>query len=316
MAMSATPRPKDRIDDIENWSGFEKYCGSIGNPELKGRLPPQNPPSTPPVSLDEARLDRKLALVIKDWPSIPEWQHHWLSCCLSSKCDHLFGLLTKYGIDREDDVIQILSESQLLWNSMEPGGRSYYIDQTLYFLLRRFSYGKAWKMVQKHKGDSGWLSNFFNFTHIIFIPRLLGALILGAFFFSLSYLTWELPSRLPVLHSKLPIIALIIMLMLSYLYLLYDCRRRIELKDSVKELVLRTFPILAIGLLESFLINGALIVFFKDALKLEKPIILYQVMNVPFLNFPATLLTFTIGALFIGIFTYLFWGEKSIAEPL
>jgi len=307
-----------RISAITNWKKYQEFLSLLEETndslKLKKSLPPEAkaPPDSPPRSPEAALLIHRLVRYVDDWPDSAlkaAWQNYWLACCRSSKCDYLFTVLLGQSVDREDDLLKILSrDNDSFWKSVGQGPeKTYYVDAGLHFLLQRFSYFKAWKLWCQHRRfDWGFA------LLPLLLPRLAVAIVLGVIFFALSYLTWELPTRLLTTFCcwwYLPLI----MFILSFGYLLYDCRRRIELKSSIGGLLGRTLPILLLGLLESFVISYVAVHTFLPALQeVNRPII----MVLTPVNFWVTCSGFTLGALFIGIFTYVFWGEKSIAEPL
>jgi hypothetical protein len=301
-----------RISAINDWGKYQEFLAEERDAKLEEWAPPNRAPDSPPRSPEAALLVHRLVRYVDDWPDEADkaaWQNYWLACCRSAKCDYLFTVLLGQSVDREDDLLKILAQNNVaFWKSVGRGPeKTYYVDAGLHFLLQRFAYFKAWKLwCQNRRFEWGFA------ILPLLLPRLAVAIVLGVIFFALSFLTWELPTRLLMTFCCWWYIPLVIFF-LSFGYLLYDCRRRIELKSSIVSLLGRTLPILFLGLLESFVISYLAVHSFLTALQeVNNPVILVQTP----VNFWVTCTAFTFGALFIGIFTYVFWGEKSIAEPL
>lgn len=306
------------LEIMKNADEFDSFVRALDNldGDAKERLAVKNPPNQPPSSSLEALIARQKAFRAKFHTHdklYAEWQNYWLNCCLSSKCDRLFSILVNFNVDREEDMLEIMRrDNTLLWENIPVGGQVYYLNTALSFLLQRFSYITAWKFWCQH-GRCRWGFGLLS----LFLPRLFGAIVVGLILLVPSSGMWELPTRLLITWCC-GWVLLLLMFMLSFGYLLYDCRKRVEskcragFKDILDELVLRrTLPIMALGGVESFLINYLIVIrLFLPAFQVDHAVFLYPP------SLWVTCATFTVEALFIGIFMYVFWGEKSAAEPL
>ena len=249
-------------------------------------------------SPEQGILIRQLAMAIKPEGDFSEdrkekYQRYWLGCCYKQECDYYFALYRELGIDREDDIVT-LAHSSVLFQNLPYEGEKFYRDVCVKFLLKRYALINAWKV---------WnCQGFFGFN--LLLPRLLGAIIIGFIPLVMADEVWQFPSKLYATCACKFWIFISLLLVISLLYLIIECRNTIG-KFDFRDFIFRVCPVFFIGAFYSFmfafLIAGQ---FLRDIPTNE------------ITNFWATIGSFAASALLIGIFLQVFWEEKTITEPL
>jgi len=290
---------------------------SLRDRDWKQKLLSDDAPESAPPSSECAFLARQKALAIH-WDSRDKqakWQNYWLSCCRSSKCDYFFAVLLQHGVDREQDILAILSDPSFT-EQVDPGGLAHYLRLHISYLLRRYSWCRARQLWWAHRSQVP----LFGLVNLL-LPRLFGSILLGMVLLLSSQEVWELPTRLahttPALYILLPT-----MLLASALYLLSEHSKHTEYRHTWRqwrELLSRPGLVLLIGLVESLAISTIVVLLVMPALgvgpgPLENPIDATPFAMSP--GFWVTWASFAIAALFIGIFLQIFWEKETAAEPL
>ena len=295
-------------------SWLERNAPKIGE-RIVSQVKAKEPPNSPPSSPEAAFFLRHKALHIKTgWKDLSlraRWQRYWFDCCRSSKCDYLFSMLAedpfdvyKEKIDREKDILLLLRD-ECFWEKgiAYPTGRSHYLKISLSYLLRRYSYWRALKLWCKHRQlEFKWIFSFFSLT----LPRLWGAIIVGALFLMSGQEGWEKPTKLYEVSQATFRGLIVLTIIIAFLYLCYECRKVTEYGKG--EISLRSVTIVIVGLIESAIISA----FFVRLVLLPIHSKYYDFALNPWVTWGA----FTVAAFLIGIFLQSFWEEKTIAEPL
>ncbi len=274
------------------------------------------PPTTIPNSTEQAFFIRHKALLLKEdgWTDKrrrARWQNYWLSCCLSSKCDYLFSILAEdpfdvypEKIDREKDILRLLRDEGFWEKGVAyPTGKSHYLKISLSYLLRRYSYRRAFHLWCKHRQfEFKWIFSFFSLT----LPRLWGAIIVGMLFLMSGQEGWEKPTKLYEVSQATFWGLIALAIIIAFFYLSYECRKVTEYGQ--REISRRSGIIMGVGLVESAFISYIFV--WRVLLPIQSEYYNFE------LNPWVTWGAFTVAAFLIGIFLQSFWEEKTIAEPL
>jgi hypothetical protein len=250
---------------------------------------------------EQGLIIRHLALKIKPAGDFSEdikkeCQRYWLGCCYNSKCDYDFALYRELEIDRENDIIALWSKS-ILFQNLSAEGKAYYRDVCMKFLLRRYSLCKAMKLWE-------W-KGFFGIN--LFLPRLMGAILIGFIPLIMAEEIWKAPSKLFISDPFIFCMLTTLFLIGSYIYLFIECRNTIG-KVPIRDLIWRPFRVFFYGIVISLGLSSLIVHFLS-------PHVPEFSKNDIFLSYP-TILLFASAALLIGIFIQVFWEEKTITEPL
>jgi len=261
------------------------------------------PLDKPPKNIEQALSARRLALelVIIDHPQIKgKWQHYWLSCCLSSKCDYFFNVLKHCGIDRERDIINLCQRKEApLWEYLTGEEKQLYFDECQRFLLRRYGICEAFK-IKKWSACKWFLAGF---------SRLFVGLIVAYYFSVFNPTLWGMAMAMCCYQY---ILSCVVLLITSLLYLWYECYTEIERR---KWLALgRAFIAGLLNFAISYIFAMLLVLFIKNFPQFflpEKYLRLAGEIN--FWYKPP--LFFATLAMFISVFVQHFWQEKTVLEP-
>lgn len=324
----------ERVEKIFHIDEFIKFTQSLTKPDGSKLWESLIPPTEiPPLNPEQMILAKHLAMKIPalDGDDFNEgikasWQKFWLKCCLNEKCDYGFTMLRniKPAIDREKEILELANENRIIWefvdidnlNVRKKTGRKLYFEICLKFLLKRFSFCNALKLLGMDKETFFRLplrqafrklkDNYF-FTDLIlnFIPLriIFGLLITNYFAISARWL-WALISK-AIENNLIYTLTMFIFAVLSWLYLSFvECFPEIE-RDAI-EAIKRGAKVWFWNLLLSTLIAWVLVYFVVLSSAREfitpgygcKPIILYSQIVV-----------------FISLFIQHFWQEKTITEP-
>lgn len=159
------------------------------------------------------------------------------------------------------------------------------------------------------------------FPHI-FLPRIIGAVVIGLFFLVFTEQTWEFPLQ----ESSCKILFVsIFMNLLSLIYLVFSISRIENLER--KEAISRSLSIFGISLFYTFAISSIFVSLFGHLMTggidisseffcIKREIQLILCPRIVFHFFPSVVLFYSGLSLFIGIFFQLFWQEKGISEPI
>lgn len=282
------------IKDLTTWSDFVTHIKRRYKIDID--INPDTIPRTNPNSPLQAFFERQLAIGVEyGWPDIrlkAEWQNYWLNCCRSSKCDYIFTLLTEKNIDREKDIIDICKENNVIWQINDDKKlRNIHLELYFRYLLRRYAWFNACQLW-------GEMKDIFLLGNLLF-PRLLAAIIIGF----LPFLEQTIWSVALGMSPWTYILTSSILLILSFLYMWYECYR---VTEGLRNLSFwRALFVSVIGFLFSFAFSSLGIYIMKDVYAIG--------FTVDCLR---PVLLFASSALFIGIFIQVLWEEKTIAEPL
>jgi hypothetical protein len=270
--------------------------------------------SIPLKSPEEMLLARHLALYVQpkgsfDEPLKGKWQRYWLRCCLRDECNYYFALFKECDINREDDVETIIN-GNYLWeviNSAE--GIKFYKKTVAEWFLKRYNKEKAKSILTTITGIT-WLDKV-----RFWYPRLIVAILIGFLPLITQKDMWLMPLNLSGIFL---VFLSVLLLALSYGYLVYECNRIInDIKEAKKRALCPCFWGLFISLFFSIII----------CLSIGPAMLHDRIKNIICGNIFITLLEFGIfiwkdiilfafSALFIGIFIQLLWEEKTVTEPL
>ena len=244
-----------------------------------------------PVNQEYAFAARKVAFDLVSDNQV-NWQHYWFNCCISDKCDYIFSILKSKDIDREEDLKKICSHKSELWSVRGDDEMQYYINLCIVFFLKRYNlFGAALLCFNNFS-----VINFVN----IFLPRLAGAILIGFIPIATSEDIRNFANDIQ-LNILLYAVVVAVMLLISYIYLLFECHKTIrEPKVSIM-CTKRSLLVLGVGFIESMVFSSALIIinFLRNEWWCWK-----------------TVLFFATFAFLIGILIQLLWEEKTVTEPL
>jgi len=311
---------QETANDITKLQNLGDFCKYSWDHKEFGEVSPSEIPTTPPSSPEQALLIRKLVFStsfgFQYLQNKRDWIYYWFSCCQSEKCDYIFTILANYEVDREKDILTILTEGNVWWDNVDgdygqSSGKAYYLRETLSFLLQRYSCIRACRLFWKYRKQIPLFGPI-----SLLLPRFLALIVVGSIFFSTSPAIWQLPTRVYNFSKFGGFTILLLLLIASVAYLAYKCRIKIEVHvrfwKAFMDVTLRVLPVFFMGFIWSLLINGFVMrLWILPAFEASPSL----VGNEPIL-IPLTMLYFILGSLVVGIYGYSFWDEKSPTEPL
>jgi hypothetical protein len=247
-------------------------------------------PEGAPINPELAYIYRKIAIEIKSERQL-YWQNYWFRCCISEKCNYIFSILKIRNVDREDDLRKICNPGSKLWKTIGDKGMEGYLDVCIDFFLRRYNWPDAFRLYWRYSSKKN--------TNLIklFFPRMLSAILVGF----LPILTSQDLRDFAEMNQSNLFKYSIAIVVLSVLYLLFECHittQRTLVKKLCKQ---RIFPVLAVSLSSSLIFS-------------------YVFMKVGLLGTGewcwSKMIFYAMFALFIGILVQLIWEEKTVTEPL
>ena len=309
----------------------------------------QKPLSSPPQNLEQALAAWHLAMENTS-PRLEEykasWQNYWLNCCLSSKCDHMFLILKACGIDREDNVEDLINNEVFL-NKItleSKAGEAVYKKTIADWFLRRYN-GTMARKILKPFSCCDKLKLFYNLWKILepfscwdklklfyhswkilepfscwdklklFYPRMLVAIIIGLLALITGQEGWDLPHKLADRIGYFGLIGVSIgFLAISFIYLNYECYNIILDK---KKSFLRALRVGLYGFGASLIFSTIICIAvgpISGTTDVMAPDTYYTLQaGLPVFK---NIFFFASVALFIGIFIQVFWEKETITEPL
>jgi len=269
----------------------------------------------PLESPEEMLLARQLALYVNPDDSFDkdckgEWQRFWLRCCVRDESNYFFAVFKELGINREDDVQNIMN-GQYLWDIVKSQeGIDFYKRAVVDWFLRRYNRRDA-KSILKTIKDLKCIDKI-----RFWYPRLIVAIIIGFLPLITQKDMWLMPLNL----SEIFVVFLGVLLFgLSYGYLVYECNKII---NDITEARNRASSVCLPGFLISLLFSIFICLLIGPAILIDntKNIIETNCSIIRLLKlgnlFWQDIIFFAFSALFIGIFIQLLWEEKTVTEPL
>lgn len=243
-----------------------------------------------PADPIDAFRARKLALEIP-FDNQVSWQHYWFRCCISEKCNYIFSVLRLKNVDRENDLLRICNPESKLWKTLGDERMKGYLDLCIDFFLRRYNWWDAFHLYWKYPSKKN-----INLVKLVF-PRMLSAILVG---FLPILTSRDIRDFAEMNQSNLFKYSFAIII-LSVLYLLFECHittQRTLVKKRCKQ---RIFPVLAVSLVSSLIFS-------------------YIFMKIGLLGTGewcwSKMIFYAMFALFVGILVQLIWEEKTVTEPL
>lgn len=283
-------------EEFEKIDGLKGFNNIVKNANID--IAPAKIYTEPVKTPEEAIAVQTLALKIKNGLDVRNkalWQHYWLKCCLSEKCDYVFSILSAehINISREEDLLKIIT-GNVVTNCLSTEAKKYYLAVCINFLLKRYNWIGACKLFKEHFKTANW--NLFE----LLLPRMLSAILVGIILIASSGDLMEFSNG--ILNSNYFYYFLIFTFLLSFCYFFFDCnkivRGSLPRNRHNLEVIRRIVPILLWGFCWSIIFSYIFLYIYNSVLNWN------------------TILFYASFSFFIGILVQLLWEEKTVPEPL
>jgi len=293
-------------NSFEQIETLKKYNHIVKNENMD--IAPAKICTEPVKTPEEAIAVQTLALKIKigkiglNVHNKALWQHYWLKCCLSEKCDYVFSILSAecINISREEDLLKIIT-GNVVTNCLSTEAKKYYLAVCINFLLKRYNWIEACKLFKKHHKMIHW--NLFE----LLLPRMLSAILVGIILIVSSGDLMKFSDG--ILNSSYFYYFLIFTFLLSFFYFFFECskivRGSLPKNHFNSEIIRRIVPILLWGFCWSIIFSYIFLYVYNSVNSLS-----YSTLNWK------TILFYASFSFFIGILIQLLWEEKTVPEPL
>ena len=271
----------DCADDIDSIEGLRDI-----------NFDAENIPDGVPVNHKYAYLVKKVAFDL-DLKNRSKWQHYWFRCCISDKCNYIFSILKSKNVDREEDLKRICNPCSELWKERGDEEMQGYVDMCIDFFLKRYNLGAAYHLWRNNPPITNM--GFFK----LLLPRLLSAILIGF----IPIATSEELQIFTVEKQSSILYYCIIMLLISIIYIIFECHKTIRKTVVERHWWLRIVPVLVLGLSYSLIFSYILTTIgflVKEGWNGSLEIVLFYAMF----------------AFLVGILIQLLWEEKTVTEPL
>ncbi len=233
------------------------------------------------------------------------FQAIWLKYCLSPDTGYIFAVLRPHGVEREEEVAELLQNSLVLDDGslaqeLTREGRRYYRQKIFEWFIRRYAWGYAWTGI---RGAGVPLATKVNLLY----PRLLGGIIIGFLPLVPESGVWKLAKEYAMTPDCCPVRTLILCgasLLLVFLYIFHEC---FKLTEESATAIRRAFGTLLIGSFYSVVSFGS--IYWPLMYRLDE----YAAPGTSFWTYAPF---FCPTALLVGVFLQFFWEDKTITEPL